>query len=156
MMITSALQPQPDGSPAASPPRPRRTRRFLLLLSALLVGNLAGFVAGNYLLTPHLSLLSEPIWLNILLFPLAVLLTAAMGPLLLVCCGLALARVQGGTPAAVCSLLLGVPLLYIALVWALRRWWKTPHPAARRLGWLAWALYSALSTLALFYTDFIT
>ena len=103
MMITTAPQPQPDGSPAAFPPRPHHPWTFLLLLSALLVGTLAGFVAGSYIFTRYLSPLSEPIWLNIFLFPLAVLLTAAMGPLLLVISALYMSQVEGGTPTAICS-----------------------------------------------------
>ncbi len=155
-MATRDPQPQPDGPPAATPPRPRRPRTFLLLLAALLAGHLAVPVVWNFLSLPHGSFLPEPIWLNIFLLPLTALLTAALGPLFLVLSALYMFQVEGGTPAAVCSFFLGLLLLYAALVLALRRWWKTSDPAARRLGWLAWALYSALATAALCHAAFIT
>ncbi len=124
-------------------------RKLLALLGAFIVGQVVGILAAS----PQgfsFCVVSVLDVLGLLLLPLFVTATAALGPLILVICGLFAFHVQGGTWVAIGSLLVGVPLLYAAVIWGLRRWWKTESPRARLFGWLALAAYNALVTFCLF------
>ncbi len=145
--------------PSAPPTRPHPSRlpsapasagrKLLALLGAFIVGQVVGILAAS----PQgfsFCVVSVLDVLGLLLLPLFVTATAALGPLILVICGLFAFHVQGGTWVAIGSLLVGVPLLYAAVIWGLRRWWKTESPRARLFGWLALAAYNALVTFCLF------
>ncbi len=124
-------------------------RKLLALLGAFIVGQVVGILAAS----PQgfsFCVVSVLDVLGLLLLPLFVTATAALGPLILVCCGGFAFHVQGGTWVAIGTLLVGVPLLYAAVIWGLRRWWKTESPRARLFGWLALAAYNALVTFCLF------
>ena len=54
---------------------------------------------------------------------------------------------------AVGSLLIGGPLMYFALAWGFRRWWKTSSRIVRYVGWIMIASYSALATYCLLYVS---
>ena len=82
---------------------------------------------------------------------LAAIVSAALGPLMIICVALVIFHVEGGTPTAICSLLLGSPLMYWALIWGFRRWWKTTSRLVKWVGWIAIVCYSALATYCLLY-----
>lgn len=154
------LSPSASSQAASVPPtRPHPSRlpsapasagrKLLALLGAFIVGQVVGILAAS----PQgfsFCVVSVLDVLVLLLLPLSVNATAALGPLLLVICSLFAFHVQGGTWVAIGSLLVGVPLLYVAVIWGLRRWWKTESPRARLFGWLALAAYNALVTFCLF------
>lgn len=140
----------PTRPPSSRPPSaPSAGRKLLALLGAFIVGQVAGFLAAS----PSgfsFRVDSVPDFLGLLLIPLSVTATVALGPLILVIGGLYAFRVQGGTWVAIGTLLVGVPLLYAAVIWGLRRWWKTESPRARLFGWLALAAYNALVSFCMF------
>jgi len=82
---------------------------------------------------------------------LAAIVSALIGPLMIICVALVIFHVEGGTPTAICSLLLGSPLMYCALIWGFRRWWKTTSRLVKWVGWIAIVCYSALATYCLLY-----
>ena len=82
---------------------------------------------------------------------LAAIVSALIGPLMIICVALVIFHVEGGTPTAICSLLLGSPLMYWALIWGFRRWWKTTGRLVKWVGWIAIVCYSALATYCLLY-----
>ena len=82
---------------------------------------------------------------------LAAIVSAALGPLMIICAALAIFRVEGGTPTAICSLLIVSPLMYWALIWGFRRWWKSTSRLVKCVGWIAIACYSAVATYCLLY-----
>ena len=82
---------------------------------------------------------------------LAAIVSALIGPLMIICVALAIFHVEGGTPTAICSLLLGSPLMYCALIWGFRRWWKSTNRLVKCVGWIAIACYSAVATYCLLY-----
>ena len=82
---------------------------------------------------------------------LAAIVSALIGPLMIICVALVIFHVEGGTPTAICSLLLGSPLMYWALIWGFRRWWKTTSRLVKWVGWIAIVCYSALATYCLLY-----
>jgi hypothetical protein len=82
---------------------------------------------------------------------LAAIVSAALGPLMIICAALAIFRVEGGTPTAICSLLIVSPLMYWALIWGFRRWWKSTNRLVKCVGWIAIACYSAVATYCLLY-----
>ena len=82
---------------------------------------------------------------------LAAIVSAALGPLMIICVALAIFRVEGGTPTAICSLLIVSPLMYWALIWGFRRWWKSTNRLVKCVGWIAIACYSAVATYCLLY-----
>ena len=82
---------------------------------------------------------------------LAAVVSALIGPLMIICVALVIFHVEGGTPTAICSLLLGSPLMYCALIWGFRRWWKTTSRLVKWVGWIAIVCYSALATYCLLY-----
>lgn len=144
----------PDAAPSASTPK-RAIRKALALWGALLAGHVAGglfacmrwelpFAFGGRLVDNVLALL---------LLPLSAVVVAAIGPLFVVGFVLLSFRVEGGTKTAIGTLALGVPLLSIALILGLLRWWKTENPRVRLCGWLALAGYGALSTFCGMYLD---
>ena len=156
------LSPSASNQAASVPPtRPHPSRlpsapasagrKLLALLGAFIVGQVVGILAAS---PPGFSFGSSDVSvldvLGLLLLPLSVTATAALGPLILVICGLFAFHVQGGTWVAIGSLLVGVPLLYVAVIWGLRRWWKTESPRARLFGWLALVAYNALVTFCVF------
>ena len=143
------LQPQENTAPAP-PARKGVGWKWLSLLGAFMAGHVVGFLATIPSGATFCSSASACA-LESLFLPLSAVATAALGPLILVLSGLFACGVQGGTKTAIAAILLGVPLLYAALIWGLRRWWKTGSPRARLLGWLALAVYAALSTFCLIY-----
>ena len=112
---------------------------------ALVVGCLAAtfaFCGANSLLADRGSLA---------FVLLAAIVSALIGPLMIICVALVIFHVEGGTPTAICSLLLGSPLMYCALIWGFRRWWKTTSRLVKWVGWIAIVCYSALATYCLLY-----
>lgn len=112
---------------------------------ALVVGCLAAtfaFCGANSLLADRGSLA---------FVLLAAIVSALIGPLMIICVALVIFHVEGGTPTAICSLLLGSPLMYCALIWGFRRWWKTTSRPVKWVGWIAIVCYSALATYCLLY-----
>ena len=112
---------------------------------ALVVGCLAAtfaFCGANSLLADRGSLA---------FVLLAAIVSAALGPLMIICAALAIFRVEGGTPTAICSLLIVSPLMYWALIWGFRRWWKSTNRLVKCVGWIAIACYSAVATYCLLY-----
>lgn len=143
-------------TPPTPPARKRTGRKWLELFGTLVVGHVIGTLAAIPWKTSYcdfdvtasdvLGLLLLP-----LLLPLSAGAAAALGPLILVVCGLTVFRVRGGTKTAVGSFVLGIPLLYTALIWVLCRWWKTESPRVRLLYGLALAGYNALATFCILY-----
>lgn len=152
-------RPPQGNTPVALLARKRTGRKWLELSGTLVVGHVIGTLAAVLWKTPYcgfdvtasdvLGLLLLPV-----LLPLSAGVATALGPLVLVVCGLTAFRVQGGTQTAVGSILLGIPLLYTALIWGLRRWWKTESPRARLLYGLALAGYNALVTFCVLFFGF--
>ena len=113
---------------------------------ALVVGCLAAtfaFCGANSLLAEASASLAFVL--------LAAIVSALIGPLMIICVALVIFHVEGGTPTAICSLLLGSPLMYCALIWGFRRWWKTTSRLVKWVGWIAIVCYSALATYCLLY-----
>ena len=113
---------------------------------ALVVGCLAAtfaFCGANSLLAEASASLAFVL--------LAAIVSALIGPLMIICVALVIFHVEGGTPTAICSLLLGSPLMYCALIWGFRRWWKTTSRLVKWVGWIAIACYSAVATYCLLY-----
>lgn len=147
------LPPQENTTPPP-PARKRSGRKWLALSGALLVGHVVGFLALIPCGIPLFGPTTSTVVLDLLLLPLSAVIVTALGPLFLVVGGLVVFRVQGGTKTAIGAFVLGVALLYAALIWGLRRWWKTESPRARLLGWLALAGYTALATFCIIYLSF--
>ena len=82
---------------------------------------------------------------------LAAIVSALIGPLMIICVALVIFHVEGGTPTAICSLLIVSPLMYWALIWGFRRWWKSTNRLVKCVGWIAIACYSAVATYCLLY-----
>ena len=113
---------------------------------ALVVGCLAAtfaFCGANSLLAEASASLAFVL--------LAAIVSALIGPLMIICVALVIFHVEGGTPTAICSLLLGSPLMYCALIWGFRRWWKSTNRLVKCVGWIAIACYSAVATYCLLY-----
>lgn len=145
-------QPQENTTPPP-PARKRSGRKWLALSGALLVGHVVGALSLIPCGIPLFGPTTSTVVLDLLLLPLSAVIVAALGPLIFVVGGLFVFRVQGGTKTAIAAILLAVPLLYAALIWGLRSWWKTESPRARLLGWLALAGYAALSTFCMIYVS---
>ncbi len=144
--------PPRENTASAPPARKRVGWKWLALLGAFMCGDVIGFLAA----IPSGATFCRSAFacvLDVLFLPLSAVATAALGPLILVLSGLFACGVQGGTKTAIAAILLGIPLLYAALIWGLRRWWKTESPRARLLGWLALAGYAALSTFSMIYVS---
>ncbi len=82
---------------------------------------------------------------------LMAVVSAVIGPLMIVCAALAIFCVEGGTPTAICSLLMVSPLMYCALIWGFCRWWKSTSRLVKCIGWIAIVCYSAVATYCLLY-----
>ena len=87
------------------------------------------------------------------LIPLSAIVCTAIGPLSIISFALFMFRIRGGTSTAVGSLLTGGALMYFALAWGFRRWWKTSSRIVRYVGWAMIASYSALATYCLLYVS---
>ena len=90
---------------------------------------------------------------HLALIPLSAIVCAAIGPLSIISFALFMSRIRGGTLTAVGSLLIGGPLMYFALAWGLRRWWKTSSRLVRYVGWAMIASYSFSATYCLLYVS---
>ncbi len=132
--------------------RLKNMTRWIALLAAITIGHVAGMAAlclgaGS---SPRVTLA------DVLLSPLLMLtgvVSAAIGPFGLVCFGLYTFRVRGGTPIAVGSLMLMVPVLYLLLTVWMRSWAKMERPAAKWASYIAMVCYSALSTYCIAYVS---
>ena len=125
-------------------------REWIWLWGMLIIGHLleALIIDGG---VKSLRVLSFIDMLGVVLLPLTALVTAAMGPLAIVGFMLFLFRVRGGTPTAICSLLLGSSLIYCALVWCIRMHMKVERPLVRWFGRIGILCYSCLATFCLLY-----
>ncbi len=117
---------------------------------ALATGHLVAilmFCGINSIYTPSLATTLG----SLAMIPFSAVIYAALGPLAIVGMVLFMFRVQGGTATAICSLLIGSPLMYCAVIWGLRRWWRATGPLARCVGWIMLTCYSAVATYCLLY-----
>lgn len=121
----------------------------LLKCGAVWGALVVGCLAANLAFCGANSLLADRGSLAFVL--LAAIVSALIGPLMIICVALVIFHVEGGTPTAICSLLLGSPLMYCALIWGFRRWWKTTSRLVKWVGWIAIVCYSALATYCLLY-----
>lgn len=121
----------------------------LLKCGAVWGALVVGCLAANLAFCGANSLLADRGSLAFVL--LAAIVSALIGPLMIICVALVIFHVEGGTPTAICSLLLGSPLMYCALIWGFRRWWKTTSRLVKWVGWIAIACYSAVATYCLLY-----
>ena len=121
----------------------------LLKCGAVWGALVVGCLAANLAFCGANSLLADRGSLAFVL--LAAIVSAALGPLMIICAALAIFRVEGGTPTAICSLLIVSPLMYWALIWGFRRWWKSTNRLVKCVGWIAIACYSAVATYCLLY-----
>ena len=90
---------------------------------------------------------------HLALIPLSAIVYTAIGPLSIISFALFMFHIRGGTSTAIGSLLIGGPLMYFALAWGFRRWWKTSSRIVRYVGWIMIASYSALATYCLLYVS---
>ena len=122
----------------------------LLKCGAVWGALVVGCLAANFAFCGANSLLAEAS-ASLAFVLLAAIVSALIGPLMIICVALVIFHVEGGTPTAICSLLLGSPLMYCALIWGFRRWWKTTSRLVKWVGWIAIVCYSALATYCLLY-----
>ena len=121
----------------------------LLKCGAVWGALVVGCLAATFAFCGANSLLAD--WGSLAFVLLAAIVSALIGPLMIICVALVIFHVEGGTPTAICSLLLGSPLMYCALIWGFRRWWKTTSRLVKWVGWIAIVCYSALATYCLLY-----
>jgi hypothetical protein len=122
----------------------------LLKCGAVWGALVVGCLAANFAFCGANSLLAEAS-ASLAFVLLAAIVSALIGPLMIICVALVIFHVEGGTPTAICSLLLGSPLMYCALIWGFRRWWKTTSRLVKWVGWIAIVCYSAVATYCLLY-----
>ena len=125
-------------------------RNTLLKCGAVWGALVVGCLAATFAFCGANSLLAEAS-ASLAFVLLAAIVSALIGPLMIICVALVIFHVEGGTPTAICSLLLGSPLMYCALIWGFRRWWKTTSRLVKWVGWIAIVCYSALATYCLLY-----
>ena len=125
--------------------------RWLALWAALVIGHLAATLVFTGATAFRVQSFAGI--LGVALLPLSAVVYAAIGPLSIICFILFLFRVQGGTLAAITSLILGSMLIYPALIWFLRIWLRTEKSLVRRLGWLFLLIYATLATYCLMYVS---
>ena len=121
----------------------------LLKCGAVWGALVVGCLAANLAFCGANSLLADRGSLAFVL--LAAIVSALIGPLMIICVALVIFHVEGGTPTAICSLLIVSPLMYWALIWGFRRWWKSTNRLVKCVGWIAIACYSAVATYCLLY-----
>ena len=88
---------------------------------------------------------------SLAMIPFSAVIYAVLGPLAIVGMVLFMFRVRGGTTTTICSLLIGSPLIYCAVIWGFRRWRRATGHIARCVGWIILTCYSAVATYCLLY-----
>ena len=124
-------------------------REWICLWGMIVVGHLTALIIDGGV--KSLRVLSFVDMLGVVLLPLTAIITAAIGPLAIVCFVLFLFRIRGGTPTAICSLLLGSSFFYCVLICGIRIHMKVERPLVRWFGRIGILCYSCLATFCLLY-----
>lgn len=126
--------------------------KLFVLLGMLVAGHLSAFMMFCGVNSFRIQSIAAAVG-HLALIPLFAIVYTAIGPLSIISFALFMFHIRGGTSTAVGSLLIGGPLMYFALVWGFRRWWKTSSRIVRYIGWIMIASYSALATYCLLYVS---
>lgn len=126
--------------------------KLFVLWGMLVAGHLSAFMMFCGVNSFRIQLIAAAVG-HLALIPLSAIVYTAIGPLSIISFALFMFHIRGGTSTAVGSLLIGGPLMYFALAWGFRRWWKTSSRIVRYVGWIMIASYSALATYCLLYVS---
>lgn len=132
--------------------RLKKMMRWIALLVTTVIGHVAGMLSAFPSDGPSFGMTPA----DFLMAPLLLLTAtacAATGPLCIVCFALYTFRVRGGTPIALFSFLLTVPVMYLLLTLWMRNWAKMERPAAKWASYIGMVCYSALSTYCIMYVS---
>ena len=126
--------------------------KLFVLWGMLVAGHLSAFMMFCGVNSFRIQSIAAAVG-HLALIRLSAIVYMAIGPLSIISFALFMFHIRGGTSTAVGSLLIGGPLMYFALAWGFRRWWKTSSRIVRYVGWIMIASYSALATYCLLYVS---